>query len=236
MKRAQSYKSFLSWTGRDEEPNGQPNAYEPQPANDPQLLRPTTSDTTGHTSNGAPGITRTISSSGVPTGHTKLHARLPTVSANNRLYNHRSSNNIRQASAAFDDDSDFALFAPPFYNRPPYLPPSPSFTSLLITTKQRFNLASGANTPDSSENESSVDRASRFAKESSAVERASSVGPVAWSGAGGPSDQPGSGNGGEYYGFVMYLCSSVIFALYVLWAYLPSSALHYVGLYYYPDR
>ena len=235
MKRAHSYKSFLSWTGTDEAPNDHPNAYESQTTKDSQLLRPTTSDTKGHTPNGAPGMSRTNSSSGVSTGHTKLHARLPTLSAN-RLYNHRNSNTIRQASAAFDDDSDSALFAPPFYNRPPYLPPSPSFTSLLITTKQRFNLASGANTPDSSENESSVDRASRFAKESSAVERASSVGPVAWSGAGGPSDRPGSGNGGEYYGFVMYLCSSVIFALYVLWAYLPSSALHYVGLYYYPDR
>jgi phosphatidylinositol glycan class P protein len=40
----------------------------------------------------------------------------------------------------------------------------------------------------------------------------------------------------EYYGFVLYLFSSLSFLIYVLWSYLPSPFLHALGIYYYPNR
>ena len=40
----------------------------------------------------------------------------------------------------------------------------------------------------------------------------------------------------EYYGFVLYLTSTVAFLVYILWAYLPAPVLHYVGIHYYYIR
>ncbi|KAH8820690.1 PIG-P-domain-containing protein [Xylogone sp. PMI_703] len=40
----------------------------------------------------------------------------------------------------------------------------------------------------------------------------------------------------EYYGFVLYLFSSLTFLIYILWSYLPSPFLHALGIYYYPNR
>jgi hypothetical protein len=40
----------------------------------------------------------------------------------------------------------------------------------------------------------------------------------------------------EYYGFVLYLLSSLCFIIYLLWSYLPSPFLHLVGIHYYPNR
>ncbi|CAK7268521.1 hypothetical protein SEPCBS119000_003104 [Sporothrix epigloea] len=40
----------------------------------------------------------------------------------------------------------------------------------------------------------------------------------------------------EYYGFVLYLFSSLAFLIYLLWSYLPSPFLHALGIYYYPNR
>ncbi|KAG5983822.1 hypothetical protein E4U55_007055 [Claviceps digitariae] len=40
----------------------------------------------------------------------------------------------------------------------------------------------------------------------------------------------------EYYGFVLYLLSSLTFLMYLLWSYLPSPFLHALGIYYYPNR
>jgi phosphatidylinositol glycan class P protein len=40
----------------------------------------------------------------------------------------------------------------------------------------------------------------------------------------------------EYYGFTLYLTSSLAFIVYVLWAFLPSPLLHSLGIYYYPNR
>jgi phosphatidylinositol glycan class P protein len=40
----------------------------------------------------------------------------------------------------------------------------------------------------------------------------------------------------EYYGFVLYLFSSLCFLTYLLWSYLPSPFLHALGIYYYPNR
>ncbi|KAL6863033.1 Vacuolar protein sorting-associated protein 8 [Amphichorda felina] len=40
----------------------------------------------------------------------------------------------------------------------------------------------------------------------------------------------------EYYGFALYLFSSLAFLVYLLWSYLPSPFLHALGIYYYPNR
>lgn len=40
----------------------------------------------------------------------------------------------------------------------------------------------------------------------------------------------------EYYGFVLYLFSSLVFLMYLLWSYVPSPFLHVLGIYYYPNR
>lgn len=87
-------------------------------------------------------------------------------------------------------------FAPPFYNRPPTpLPPSPSFTSLLrppfSTTTSR------PTTPDSSDVETTNDTEAAVAKsarQATTVPRASPKVPTY-----------------EYYGFVLYLASSLAF-------------------------
>lgn len=40
----------------------------------------------------------------------------------------------------------------------------------------------------------------------------------------------------EYYGFALYLFSSLSFLIYLLWSYLPSPFLHALGIDYYPNR
>ena len=87
-------------------------------------------------------------------------------------------------------------FAPPFYNRPPTpLPPSPSLTSLLRPTFSTTN--SRPTTPDSSENDTPNDTEAAVAKSArtaTTVPRASPKVPTY-----------------EYYGFVLYLMSSLVF-------------------------
>lgn len=87
-------------------------------------------------------------------------------------------------------------FAPPFYNRPPTpLPPSPSLTSLL---RPSFSATtSRPSTPDTSENETPNDTEAAVAKSArnaTTVPRASPKVPTY-----------------EYYGFVLYLASSLAF-------------------------
>ena len=87
-------------------------------------------------------------------------------------------------------------FAPPFYNRPPTpLPPSPSLTSLL---RPSFSTTtSRPTTPDSSENDTPNDTEAAVAKSArtaTTVPRASPKVPTY-----------------EYYGFVLYLLSSLVF-------------------------
>ena len=87
-------------------------------------------------------------------------------------------------------------FAPPFYNRPPTpLPPSPSLTSLL---RPSFSATtSRPTTPDSSENDTPNDTEAAVAKSArtaTTVPRASPKVPTY-----------------EYYGFVLYLMSSLCF-------------------------
>lgn len=87
-------------------------------------------------------------------------------------------------------------FAPPFYNRPPTpLPPSPSLTSLL---RPSFSTTtSRPTTPDDSENDTPNDTEAAVAKSArtaTTVPRASPKVPTY-----------------EYYGFVLYLLSSLAF-------------------------
>ncbi|KAL1296528.1 hypothetical protein AAFC00_000036 [Neodothiora populina] len=140
-----------------------------------------------------------------------------------------------------------ATFAPPFYNRPPTpLPPSPSLTSLLrpnftsassrpatpdpssdegsgpatalstnATTTSNTTLPTGAQTPNSA---AATTLSSSF-RTARPIPRASPKVPTY-----------------EYYGFTLYLTSSLGFLIYLLWSYLPSPFLHQLGIYYYPNR
>ena len=142
-------------------------------------------------------------------------------------YLHRSNSSILMANA----------FAPPYYNRPPTpLPASPSLTSLL---RPSFSATtSRPTTPDSSENDTPNDTEAAVAKSAriaTTVPRANPKVPTY-----------------EYYGFVLYLLSSIAFrgsiqcantqqcwrfpVMYSLWSYLPSPFLHQLGIYYYPNR
>ena len=116
---------------------------------------------------------------------------------------------------------------PPFYNRPPTpLPPSPSLTSLLRPPSllNRSTTSTHPNTPDSSdvdvETPNDTEAAvAQSARRATIVSRVSPKVPTY-----------------EYYGFVLYLASSLAFLLYILWSYLPSPLLAAIGLHYYPNR
>lgn len=103
-----------------------------------------------------------------------------------RPYLHHSNSSLLSAHA----------FVPPFYNKPPTpLPPSPSLTSLL---RPSFSATtSRPTTPDSSENDTPNDTEAAVAKSArtaTTVPRASPKVPTY-----------------EYYGFVLYLISSLAF-------------------------
>lgn len=114
---------------------------------------------------------------------------------------------------------------PPFYNKPPTpLPPSPSLTSLLRPPSllNRSTTSTRPTSPDSSDVETPNDTEAQVAQQ---ARRANPVPPTA-------PKVPTY----EYYGFVLYLASSLAFLMYVLWSYLPSPFLHALGITYYPDR
>ena len=115
---------------------------------------------------------------------------------------------------------------PPFYNRPPTpLPASPSLTSLLRPPSilNRSTTASTRHTtPDSSDVETPLDTEAAVAH---SARRAHPLPPT-------PPKVPTY----EYYGFVLYLASSLAFIFYILWSYLPSAFLHALGITYYPNR
>ncbi|KAK5941044.1 hypothetical protein PMZ80_006321 [Knufia obscura] len=114
---------------------------------------------------------------------------------------------------------------PPFYNKPPTpLPPSPSLTSLLRPPSllNRSTTSTRPTTPDSSDVETPNDTEAQVAQ---SARRANPLPPTA-------PKVPTY----EYYGFVLYLASSLAFLMYILWAYLPSPFLHALGITYYPDR
>lgn len=97
-------------------------------------------------------------------------------------------------------------FAPPFYGRPPT--PLPPSPSLTSLLRP-----SRPTTPDASDDDGLLD---------------ANGGPL-------PRTSPKVPTY-EYYGFVLYLFSSLTFLIYLLWSYLPSPFLHVLGITYYPDR
>ena len=114
---------------------------------------------------------------------------------------------------------------PPFYNRPPTpLPPSPSLTSLLRPPSllNRSTASTRPTSPDSSDAETPADTDAAIAQ---SARRAKPLAPTS-------PKVPTY----EYYGFAVYLGSSLAFLLYILWSYLPSAFLHALGVTYYPNR
>ncbi|QIW98785.1 hypothetical protein AMS68_004303 [Peltaster fructicola] len=126
-----------------------------------------------------------------------------------------------------------STFAPPFYNRPPTpLPPSPSLTSLFRPTFSSHN--SRPTTPDPSSDEGLSQRTGtgtqtpNSAAKSTLTSSFRQAKPI-------PRASPKVPTY-EYYGFTLYLTSSLAFVVYLLWAFLPSPFLHSLGIYYYPNR
>ncbi|EEQ84562.1 phosphatidylinositol glycan, class P [Blastomyces dermatitidis ER-3] len=155
--------------------------------------------------------------------YSERHSSSVSTSSDEDLHERATANgeNVMGPSAFLSNTSLPNAFAPPFYNRPPTpLPPSPSLTSLL---RPSFSTTtSRPTTPDSSDVENLNDMeaaVARSARTAITVPRASPKVPTY-----------------EYYGFVLYLASSLAFLIYLLWSYLPSPFLHQLGIYYYPNR
>ena len=115
-----------------------------------------------------------------------------------------------------------SLLHPPFYNRPPTpLPPSPSLTSLFRPPFSRT--PSQRTSPSDSDAESRTTTTSLLLRQSHVNARLPRAHPKV------PTY--------EYYGFVLYVFSSLAFLVYILWAYLPAPFLHsYLRITYYPSR
>jgi hypothetical protein len=106
----------------------------------------------------------------------------------------------QQLSSSLPQDS---VLSPPFYGRPYHLPPSPSFTELLkpqwhssssfTRSPPHDGPVSSATTPESSDDESTIAKASEFAQHQSGKNAVGAVGT------------------NEFYGFALYLGSSVAF-------------------------
>ena len=99
-----------------------------------------------------------------------------------------------------------SILSPPFYGRPYRLPPSPSFTELLKpqwkyasgftrVPSRESAVVSGATTPESSDDESTIAKASEFAQSQSGKNDVGAVGT------------------NEFYGFALYLGSSIAFRM-----------------------
>ncbi|KAJ9663902.1 hypothetical protein H2201_005384 [Coniosporium apollinis] len=136
---------------------------------------------------------------------------------------------------------------PPFYNRPPTpLPPSPSLTSLLIRPSRSAQTSRPTTPDDSSDPEHPSSRRYHHSRTSTAGTTATSANtgtgtttPALPSALTAPPDIPRATPRVptyEYYGFALYLFSSLFFLMYLLWAYLPSPFLHQLGIDYYPNR
>jgi phosphatidylinositol N-acetylglucosaminyltransferase subunit P len=115
-----------------------------------------------------------------------------------------SSEKDATVDLTFSQDS---ILSPPFYGRPYRLPPSPSFTELLkpqwhypssfSRAPSRDGPTSVATTPESSDDESTIAKASEFAQHQSGNTDVGAVGT------------------NEFYGFALYLGSSVAFCIFL---------------------
>lgn len=127
-------------------------------------------------------------------------------------YSTSGSSSSSPSDSEDDDDSPLQPPNPPFSHTfaPPFYgrPPTPLPPSPSLTSLLR---PSRPTTPDASDDESGLHH--------DPVPRAAPKVPTY-----------------EYYGFVLYLFSTLSFAIYLLWSYLPSPFLHGLGIYYYPNR
>ncbi|KAL2359797.1 hypothetical protein RJZ56_007347 [Blastomyces dermatitidis] len=142
--------------------------------------------------------------------YSERHSSSVSTSSDEDLHERATANgeNVMGPSAFLSNTSLPNAFAPPFYNRPPTpLPPSPSLTSLL---RPSFSTTtSRPTTPDSSDVENLNDMeaaVARSARTAITVPRASPKVPTY-----------------EYYGFVLYLASSLAF-LTIIYIYVALSA------------
>lgn len=166
---------------------------------------------------------------------------------NQPYHNHNHNNHHQVAPPPPPLQAQMLSFGPPYYGRPPTpLPPSPSLTSLLRPSRPT--------TPDASD-----DDGTGTGGHGSSGLHGSATGGNGRGAHGSHGNGNGHGHGGgggtgtgtghdpvpraspkvptyEYYGFVLYLFSSLCFLIYLLWSYLPSPFLHVLGIYYYPNR
>lgn len=115
-----------------------------------------------------------------------------------------SSSDQKDGPLDFNFSQD-SILSPPFYGRPYRLPPSPSFTELLkpqwhysssfSRAQSRDGPVSGATTPESSDDESTIAKASEFAQHQTGNTDVGAVGT------------------NEFYGFALYLGSSIAFCI-----------------------
>lgn len=127
-------------------------------------------------------------------------------------------------------------FAPPFYNRPPTpLPPSPSLTSLLRPNFSSQNSRPGTPDPSSDEGGTPHNHRSGTGTQTPNSAAASTLTTSYRTAKPIPRASPQVPTY-EYYGFTLYLVSSLVFLVYLLWSFLPSPFLHSLGIYYYPNR
>ncbi len=126
-----------------------------------------------------------------------------------------------------------STFAPPFYGRPPIpLPPSPSLTSLLRPTFTQ----SRPTTPDPSSDEGTPNtRGDATGSQTPNSAAASTLTSTFRTAKPIPRASPKVPTY-EYYGFTLYLTSSLTFVAILLWSFLPSPFLEQLGIYYYPNR
>ncbi|QSL66072.1 hypothetical protein MERGE_003209 [Pneumocystis wakefieldiae] len=104
-----------------------------------------------------------------------------------------------------------AVFNPPLYGHPPGALAPLSFTSLFRTSSIQLSI-----TPESSDNESlNRIQGNGFIKKYPLISKVPTY---------------------EYYGFVLYLGSSIVFGIYIIWSYFPISLLDVMGITYYPKR
>ncbi|KAJ9642861.1 hypothetical protein H2199_004382 [Coniosporium tulheliwenetii] len=125
-------------------------------------------------------------------------------------------------------------------------PPSPSLTSLLIRPSRSAQTSRPTTPDDSSDPEHPSSRRYHHSRTSTAGTTATSANtgtgtttPALPSALTAPPDIPRATPRVptyEYYGFALYLFSSLFFLMYLLWAYLPSPFLHQLGIDYYPNR
>ncbi|KAF8420413.1 PIG-P-domain-containing protein [Tirmania nivea] len=183
----------------------------------------------------------------------------PLEPSSDSEYDSSSSSSSLTASNQLSSLLQPTSLYPPFYNRPPTpLPPSPSLTSLLLPHRtssvhtlsappspRHTPLHSPDHSPSASDTESTPHgaRAAASAASTGSTTTSSAV-PLTTDSSLAFSSHFASQTPRasprvptyEYYGFVLYLISTVSFLMYILWSYLPAPMLHAIGIHYYPSR